>query len=202
MITAINNIKTILIVLCITAAIWFFKDWQHQKSENIRQTENNRQLRHNDSLNYSQQLLNKSEIIDYLEYDKSELKNNLSRANIKLNRIERIITQKLEYKDTVNNDYKIEGIIAAIKDNRRLEVPVLDSTKCMVIRGSILYDGKELSLNIKERNFKNVSDVVTYWERRQWSLLGIKTRLFGKKQVTVKIFNSCGKTETKVVERK
>lgn len=202
MITAINNIKTILIVLGIAAAIWFFKDWQHQKAENIRQTENNRQLRHNDSLNYSQQLLNKSEIIDYLEYDKSELKNNLSRANIKLNRIERIITQKLEYKDTVNNDYKIEGIIAAIKDNRRLEVPVLDSTKCMVIRGSILYDGKELSLNIKERNFKNVSDVVTYWERRQWSLLGIKTRLFGKKQVTVKIFNSCGKTETKVVERK
>ena len=202
MITAINNIKTILIVLGIAAAIWFFKDWQHQKAENIRQTENNRQLRRKDSLNYSQQLLNKSEIIDYLEYDKSELKNNLSRANIKLNRIERIITQKLEYKDTVNNDYKIEGIIAAIKDNRRLEVPVLDSTKCMVIRGSILYDGKELSLNIKERNFKNVSDVVTYWERRQWSLLGIKTRLFGKKQVTVKIFNSCGKTETKVVERK
>lgn len=202
MITAINNIKTILIVLGIAAAIWFFKDWQHQKAENIRQTENNRQLRRKDSLNYSQQLLNKSEIIDYLEYDKSELKNNLSRANIKLNRIERIITQKLEYKDTVNNDYKIEGIIAAIKDNRRLEVPVLDSTKCMVIRGSILYDGKELSLNINERNFKNISDVVTYWERRQWSLLGIKTRLFGKKQVTVKIFNSCGKTETKVVERK
>ena len=202
MIGLINNTKTILIVLGIAAAIWFFKDWQHQKAENIRQTENNRQLRHKDSLNYSQQLLNKSEIIDYLEYDKSELKDNLNRANIKLNRIERIITQKLEYRDTIKTDYKIEGIIAAIKDNRRLEVPVLDSTKCMVIRGSILYDGKELSLNIKERNFKNVSDVVTYWERRQWKILGIKTRLFGKKQVTVKIFNSCGKTETKVVERK
>ena len=39
----IQTAKTILIIAGISIAIWFYKDYQYQKIENIRQTENNRQ---------------------------------------------------------------------------------------------------------------------------------------------------------------
>lgn len=44
----INNIKQIGIILLIIAVIWLYKDYQFQKSENIRQTENATQLRESD----------------------------------------------------------------------------------------------------------------------------------------------------------
>ena len=201
MITAsliLNNLKSILIVAAIVAAVWFFKDYQYQKEENIRQTENNRMLRRADSLKYSEQTLTTKEIIDHLEYNNTGLKKKIDEANIKMRRIERIITQELAYRDTTRNDININGIIRAIKENRRLEVPVVDSTECLIIRGSVLYDNNQITLNIKDRKFKNVSDVVTFWERKK-GFLGIR---WGRKQVTVKVFNSCGETITKVVEKR
>lgn len=201
MITAsliINNLKTILIVALIGAAIWLFKDYQFQKVENLRQSENMRSLRLQDSLNYSKQTLNKKELIEHLEYNNQNLLQKLDGANIKMRRIESIITQELAYKDTSHNEIKIDGIIKAIKENRHLEVPVIDSTACLVIRGSVIYDNNEIFLNIKDRKFTNVTDVVAYWERKK-GFLGIR---WGKKQATVKVFNSCGETITKIIDKK
>lgn len=198
----IGDIKTILIAAAVVAAVWFFKDYQHQKSENKRQTENARMLRLRDSTMYAQQILSQREINDYLELQNTNLRTNLEQSNIKLNRIERIINQKLNYKDDRVNTIEAKGLVESVIDGKPYKTPVIDSTDCLVIRGSIEFDGEKIDLNINERNFKNVTDVVTYWERRKWSFLGIKTRLFGKKQVTVKVFNSCGETETYVVEKR
>ena len=52
-----GNIKIIAIVLLALALMWFYKDYQYQKAENIRQTENASQLRRVDSLRFASQTL-------------------------------------------------------------------------------------------------------------------------------------------------
>lgn len=180
----IQTAKTILIIAGISLAIWFYKDYQFQKLENIRQTENNRQMRISDSLHYSAQILNANELKDYLQYDNSDLKNKLSEAGIKTNRIKEIISTNYVYKDTTYREFK--GSFT-------------DSTKCLTIKGVVNDNG---TVSITDRQFHNKMNAVAYWERREWSLLGIKTRFLGKKQMTAKVFDECGESQVVKIEMK
>lgn len=197
----IENLKTFLILGAIVAAVWFFKDYQYQKSENIRQTENNSQLRKYDSLRFASQTYTKEELNDYLENNRKDLQKFLKQNDVKLRKIQSIITQKLNYKDTTNRNVNLQPILDAIKQNKNVNVPVVDSTDCLIVKGYVAFNNDTLSLNITDRQFKNKSDVVSYWKRKQWSFLGIKTRLFGKKQATVIIKDDCGKTQTFVINK-
>lgn len=198
----INNIKTYLIVAGIIGAIWFFKDYQHQKSENIRQTENIENIRRSDSLKFTSQTYTRKELEDYLEYNRKDLKKFLDNQNVKLNRIQNIITQELKYKDTISRSVNLQPILDAIKNRQNMKIPVIDSTRCMIVKGFVIFENDTLSLKITDRQFKNKSDVVSYWERTQWKFLGIKTRLFGRKKATVIIKDDCGNTETFVIDKR
>lgn len=180
----LKNLKNIFIVLLIIGAVWFYKDYEFQKTENIRQTENNRQIRISDSLHYSAQILNANELKDYLEYENSDLKNKLSGAGIKTNRIKEIVSTEYFFKDSIIKKY-IPG-------------PFIDSTKCLTIKGFVDSTG----VTITSREFKNKTDAVAYWERRQWNFLGIKTRFLGKKQMTAKVFNNCGESQIININKK
>lgn len=179
-----KNLKLIFIVLLIVVAVWIYKDWQFQKLENIRQTENNRQMRISDSLHYSAQILNANELKDYLQYENSDLKNKLSEAGIKTNRIKEIISTNYVYKDTTYREFKGSFI---------------DSTKCLTIKGVVNDNG---TVSITDRQFHNKMNAVAYWERREWSLLGLKTRFLGKKQMTAKVFDECGESQVVKIEMK
>jgi len=199
----IENLKTFLIVGAIIAAVIFWKDYQYQIGENNRQTENMEQVRKFDSLKFASQTYTKKEIDEYLEYNRSDLKDFLNKYDIKTRRLEKIITQSLEYRDTTSNNIDLSPILQAIKNNtREISVPVIDSTDCLIVKGFVIFKNDTLSLNITDRKFKNKSDVVQYWERNQWNFLGIKTRLFGKKSTTVIIKDSCGNTETFIIDAK
>lgn len=180
----LKNIRLIGILLLVIAVIWFYKDYQYQKSENIRQTENNSQLRKADSLNFASQILSLNEVKDYLEYENKDLKNNLAKDGIKTNRIKEIVSTKYNYKDTIIKKY-IPG-------------PFIDSTKCLTIKGFVDSSG----VTITERKFTNKTDAVAYWERKQWNFLGIKTRFLGKKQMTAKVYDECGESKTIKIEKK
>lgn len=198
-----RGIKDLLIVAFVVAAVWFFKDYQHQKAENIRQSENMRQIRMRDSLKYAQVTLDKVEILDELKYTRADLTQKLKDADIKIARIQRIVSTKQTYEDTAKVRTELKGLALAVSQGTPMTLPVIDSTDCWFMQGVIEFDGEEIFFDLLERRFKNATDVVTYWERNQWSFLGLfKTRLFGKKQVTVKIFNTCGETETYVIENK
>ena len=71
----------------------------------------------------------------------------------------------------------------------------------MVIEGWVRFENDSLKLDLDSRRFKNKSDVVSYWERRQWRFLGIKTRVFGRKKATVIIKDACGRSETFVIDK-
>lgn len=198
----INNLKTYLIVAGIIAGIWFYKDYQYQKEENQRQSENIEQIRKYDSLKYASQTYTKKEFQEYIDYNRKDLKKFLDQQNINMRRIENIITQNLKYQDTVNRSYNLQKILDAIKDKRSAKVPFKDSTDCMIIEGYIIFKNDTLNLDITDRKFTNTSDVISYWQRKQWSFLGIKTRIFGKKEATVIIKDDCGRTETFVIDKK
>jgi hypothetical protein len=180
----IKNLRIIFIVILIAGAIWFYKDWQFQKAENIRQTENNSQLRKADSLRFTTQILSLNETKDYLQYQNSDLKNNLAKDGIKTNRIKEIVSTTYKYKDTIIKKY-VSG-------------PFIDSTKCLTIKGFVDSTG----VTITDRKFTNKTDAVAFWERNQWKFLGIKTRFLGKKQMTAKVYDECGESRTIKIEKK
>ncbi|WP_124979543.1 hypothetical protein [Nonlabens xiamenensis] len=191
-----------LIIIAVIAAVFFWKDYEYQKEENTRLSNNAVSIRKFDSLRFMQKSYTKDELKEYLQYQDTALHNFLKEERIRINRIEKVITQSLSYRDTQNRQQDLTPILDAIKENRNLKIPVVDSTKCMIIKGYVAYDNDTLSLNITDRKFKNKSDVISYWERNQWSFLGIKTRLFGRKKATVIIKDDCGRTETIVIDKK
>ncbi|TYB78343.1 hypothetical protein [Bizionia myxarmorum] len=198
----LNNLKTVLIMVGIGLAIYFYQDYSYQKKENARQTDNLIQIRKQDSLKYAKQVYTKKEIEEYLQYSRQDLQQFLEANKIKINRIEQIITQTLKYTDTTKRTVDLSPVLEAIKSQRNIKIPVIDSTECLIVKGFIIFKNDTLSLDITDRQFKNASDVISYWERRQWKFLGIKTRLFGKKQATVIIKDSCGKTQTFVIDKR
>lgn len=198
----IQNIKTVLIGLAILAAVWFYKDYTFQKSENERQTENASQLRKSDSIRFTTQILTSNEIKEYLEYQNSELKNKLANEGIKLNRIESIVSQTYKYKDTTKRETDLSRIVEAIKNNIPSSQEVTDTTKCMTTKGIISFENNKLKWTVVDRTFQNKSDAVAYWQRREWKFLGIKTRFLGVKEFTSKSFDECGETRTMKIEKK
>ena len=197
-----TRIKTFLILAAAILVIWFYKDYSYQVSENKRQTENFRQLQQQDSMRYSQMVLTKKELENYLENNNKELLTFLDQNKIDTKKIERIISQKLNYTDTRTNTVNLQPVLDAIKEQKNARIAVTDSTKCMVIKGFVVFKNDTLKLDITDREFKNSSEVVSYYERRQWKFLGIKTRLFGKKQLTVIIKDDCGRSETVIIDLK
>lgn len=198
----IENLKTFLILGAIIAAVWFFKDYEFQKSENERQSKNMESIRKQDSLRYSNLTYTKKEIDEYLEYQRLDLKDFLSENKINTRKIEKIITQQLSYRDTATRNQDLSPILEAIRENKEMRVPIVDSTDCLIVKGYVVFENDTLSLDITDRQFTNTSDVISYWERNQWSFLGIKTRLFGRKEATVIIKDKCGRTQTFVIDKR
>lgn len=198
-----NRIKTAIIIAVALGAIWIYKDWQFQKSENKRQSENISQIRKYDSLKFASQTYTRDELDEYLEFQRNDLKDFLSQNKVSSKRIERIITQKLEYYDTLSRKQDLTPILNAIRSERDAKVAVKDSTDCLIIEGWVVFENDSLKLDITKREFKNITDVVSYWERNLWKTpFGFKTRLFGRKKATVVIKDKCGVSRTIVIEKK
>ncbi len=198
----LKYIKYIGIAVLLMAIIWFYKDYEYQKAENIRQTENASQLRKSDSLHFTSQILTSNELKDYLEYDNKDLKNKFANAKININRIESLVSSYYKYRDTSRQETDVTGLVAAIKNSIPKEQSWTDTTKCMTTKGIVSFDGQKLKVVVNDREFKNKSDAVVYWERRQWSFLGIETRLFGRKEFTSNSFDECGESKTMKLEKK
>lgn len=197
-----QNIKTLLIGVVIVAAVWFYKDYTFQKSENLRQAENANQLRKSETLLFTTQILNEKEMNDYLKYQNSDLKMKLDNAGIKASRIESIVSNSYKYQDTTKRETDLSRIVEAVRNNTTTSQEVIDTLNCWTTRGIISYENNKLKWRVLDRQFNNKSDGVIYWERRQWKFLGIKTRLFGKKEFTSQNFDDCGESKIVKIEKK
>jgi hypothetical protein len=197
-----SNIKSFVVPALLVAVVWFYQESKFQEKEKITQTENASQLRKYDTLRYASQVLAANELNDYLKYQNTDLNSKLKANNINLSRIQSIVSQTLKYRDTTKRETDVSGLVDAIKNSIPKEQTWSDTTNCLTVKGIISFDGQKLKNILTTREFKNKSDAVAYWERRQWSFLGIKTRLFGKKQFTSKVFDECGESRTMKIEKK
>lgn len=198
----LENLKLILLVAVTGLIVWLFMSWQYQKAENIRQTENASQLRKADSLRFTSQTLTSQEIQDYLKYSNPDLEKKLLADNIKLGRIESIVSQTLKYRDTSKVVLDVSPILEAIKNKVPNKTPFIDTTKCQTNKGYVEYVNDSLKVIFTEKTFNNKTDAVAYWERKQWKFLGIKTRFLGKKQFTAINYSDCGESKTMKIEKK
>lgn len=198
----IQNLKTIGLVLIALAVVWFYKDYTFQKSENLRQAENANQLRKSETLLFTTQILNEKEMNDYLKYQNSDLKKKLDNAGVKESRIESIVSNSYKYQDTTKRETDLSRILEAVRNNTPTSQEVVDTLNCWTTKGIISYENNKLNWRVLDRQFNNKSDGVLYWERRQWKFLGIKTRLFGKKEFTSQNFNDCGESRIMKIEKK
>lgn len=198
----LENIKLILIIAVTGLIVWLFMSWQYQKAENIRQTENASQLRKADSLRFTSQILTSQEIQDYLKYSNPDLEKKLLADNIKLGRIESMVSQTLKYRDTSKVVLDVSPILEAIKNKVPSKTPFIDTTKCQTNKGYVEYVNDSLKVIFTEKTFNNKTDAVAYWERRQWKFLGLKTRFLGKKQFTAVNYSDCGESKVMKIEKK
>lgn len=198
----LKNLRLVFIILICIVAVWFYKESQFQRAEKERQSENFRQTVIADSLRYSSQILTAKEIKEHLQYQNSELKNKLLKDGIKLNRIESIVSTNYRYRDTVKRETDISGLVESIKSSIPKSQDWIDTTKCQTINGTVFFDGQKLKVIVNDREFKNKSDAVAYWERKQWNFLGIKSRFLGKKQFTAKTYDDCGESRILKIEKK
>lgn len=200
--TIFRGILIVFFCFLTSSVVWFYKEAKYQKSEKERQQENASQLRKSDSTKFASQILSKDEIKEYLEFQNSDLNKKLKAEGIKVNRIESIVSQTFKFRDTTKRETDVSGLVGAIKNSIPKEQTWLDTAKCMTVSGTVSFDGEKLKVVVNDREFKNKSDGVAYWERNQWSFLGIKTRLFGKKVFTAKTFDECGETKIMKIEKK
>lgn len=197
-----NRVKTAGIILLLIAAVWFYKSWEFRGQEMKRQEQNVSQLRKYDSLKFASQTYTQGELDEFLEYQRQDLAKFLRDNKIANRKLQQIITQKLEYVDTLSRKQDLQPILDAIKQKKSAKVAVKDSTDCLIVEGWVVFENDSLKLDITNREFKNITDVVSYWERNQWRFLGIKTRLFGRKKATVIVNDKCGVSRTILIDKK
>lgn len=193
--------KTILIITVISLAIWFYKDYQFQKIENIRQKENSRQEKQFDSLRISSLILDEKQMNDYIRYNK-ELAAIIKEYGVKLRRVTSIMNQNFKFHDTTVAKTDLSPILEAINKKENFKQNFIDSTLCMIIGGTVSYRDGAISLELNNRIFKNETTAIAYWQRKEWSFLGLKTRFLGKKEATAKIVDKCGESQIIKVEVK
>lgn len=197
----LNNLKMIVIAAVLIALVWFYKNYEAQKMENSIRTENERQTRYSDSLQYAYTMLSDKQIDNYIQ-DNKDLKDIIKKNEIKISRIQSIVTQSLKYHDDMSKSYFADNIVQAIVEKKDYIMPIIDSTNCLVIKGNLKFQDNKLSLNITDRIFNNKTTTIAFWERREWQFLFWKTRWLGKKQGTVKVTDECGKSETLKIEKR
>jgi hypothetical protein len=213
----LTYIKSAIILIAVCASIWFYKDYI-DKSAFKKDTENNQAWSDKlDSLRISYIVLTDKQMIEHLSNDK---KTNaiLKENNIKLAHVTSIMNHVLKYRDTTIVRTDFSDMITAINERKPYKQPFKDSTDCMVLKGFLEYQpgtievdefgglrngshASPLSFSITERSFDNETTAVAYWQHRQWKFLGIKTRLFGKKEATAKVVDKCGKSQIINIEK-
>lgn len=198
----LKNWKALVIIAGALFVMWLWGEYKYFKLETQRQTENISSQRKFDSLHISEQVLDEKQISEYLTYQNKDLKDKIAADGIKQNRLMSIISNNYKYANAQSKEYDISPLLNAINEKREMSQPWKDTTKCMTVEGNVEYKDNKLTVHVINREFKNKSDGIVYWQRRQWKFLFFKTRILGKKEFTAKQYDQCGQSEVMKIEKK
>ena len=204
-----GKIKSILIVALVGVAIWFFKSWQHRGDEMTRNKTNFEQRLKEEQADFSEYQFKKDKELEaYLSSTENQLNGLLQKLedqDIKLRRVEKIVSTRVVLKDTTLNRVvldSINSILEALQFNGdELSYDVEDKTDCFEFKARVVFADGTVTHEVLSRQAIDTINYVTHFERRKhrW-LFGIKTGLFGKKIYKVDLFNNCGYSKTIVLK--
>lgn len=200
----LKDIRYVLLILLLAGMGYIYTDWREKIRELERVNLNQANIIRLDSLKIAEVSLDKKEIQEYLTFENKDLKRRLVNNNIKLNRIEKIVSQKFKFVDTAKRLASLSPMINNIRSGEPSKIPFEEKGKCFSIGGNIIYDGLDsLNLEINKRIYEDNLNNVTTWERKphRW-LFGIKTNWWGKRIGKVEVFNDCGVIETFIIDAK
>lgn len=204
----LNNIKTYGAIALVVVAFFAIRYFINLKNDFNRLSSNQSQLielMKNSANQVTQLELNNKELQEYLkanEIEFSKVLNQIDENNIRLRRIQNIISNRVSVKDTVVSIIKMDSIIRPIQENKSIIYPFVDSTKCFITKGNFTYENGSASLNITNREFNDTIQILKYKERRPWKLLFFKTRLFGKLVSKDTVLSNCGNIKTTIINLK
>lgn len=203
-----SNIREILLVIAILSMILQYRSRKNAALEIVRLNGNIQELTDSKAAILQQYQVTSNEMTDFIKHFSPELMRKIDSMNIKEKNIQTVYITKTNFSDSIQKQFPLDTILEAIKmgisdpgKTINITAPILDKGPCHLIEGYVSFDGQKLKLNIENRQFFSVNEVVAHVKRRQWKLLGIiPTRLFGKRELKITVFNSCGETETIILQ--
>ena len=205
-----KNATSVISLLVSAALIWAVVSRTKLKKEVRTKNDTINELLHEQLHTLSDYQVTTNEMAKFMNHFAPEMRQKLDSHGIAIRNIRQVVVQETKYIDTTGRKTDLTPILNTIQQSiasemftRSISVPVIDKSPCLLVRGNVTYNGQTLELDITERRFKSINEVVTHMTRNQWKLLGlIPTRLFGKKALTVTVLNSCGESKTTVLTKK
>lgn len=202
----LGNWKSISIGVVLVALLGFgyhlFKQNKRLKTENDRleiNAESIRLKKKNDSVTYSEVILTQKEFLQDMHHNHSEQLERIEKTlDINAKQIQRLQTSKTVYITKDTTSYVLDEILNAIQNNEPVTQKVTDSTECHLVEANIHFNGKDLRLDVTKVGYTNITEIVAFLEKKKWGWL--PWNWFKKRKVTVSVLNSCGKTDTRLVE--
>jgi hypothetical protein len=195
MLSFFRSVWPYLVILLLSIILfWSYKEIQSQTAEKLRYKNNMLELHNGQQSGYTHQNLTVDELKNYIHINNKNLVDSIVKNHIRLNRVQKIYGNKTIYSDLNNRAINIDSFKNFLIKNPSVnrEQVFVDSSKCLVIRGKIISDSTGARIEIDDRKYKGESYAIIYWERKPWTFLGIRSRIFGTKQFTSKTFSECG----------
>lgn len=194
----LGNVKNIAI-LVLVALLLFLYQYNRALSENIAVLQTN--VTELTNKNSTVLEVTKAEVKDFIKADK-KIEARLKKAGIKINRVTAVKNISVKSQDTTKTSQGFilgpEKLYAAVE----LDTTIVDSTSCFKTTIRAVIKDNKLDIEVKAREFKTEASAVTYFERRKWKLLFIRTRFLGRKEYKTEIISDCGDINIKGVEVK
>lgn len=192
----------VFLIVMIGGGYLLFKQNRELKKENNRLIENAESIRFekkNDSVTYSEVILTQKEFLEDMQHNHKEQLERIEKTlNINAKQIKRLQTSKTVYITKDTTSYVLDRILKAIQNNEPVTQKVVDSTKCHLVEANIHFNGKDLRLDVTKVGYTNITEIVAFLEKKKWGWL--PWNWFKKRKVSVSVLNSCGVTETRLVD--
>ena len=185
-------ILSVIIVLLLGLLGITYKQSRANRSEAIRWEHNYKEV--SDSVSRIQLTLR-----EFKDQSTSREDSLLRKLRIKPKQVEKIIYIENKYINKDTNEVDLTPI-HPIGTSPKMYMGFIKSIDCLLIEGAVLTSDMNAELIFTNITYTNEYTYIAYWKRRKWRLLGINTRIFGKKQGELEVTSTCGATQVKEID--
>ena len=208
MLNKIKNIALIVLIVGMVGGAWYLISQNKTLKANLSTAKSNTSNALREKTSAIVELdLEKKEFLEYIKSRDNQdsqlngLIDKLSALEIDLKRVKKIVSTKVEARDTTLNIINLDSLAQKVKLNQQFTIPFNNKTKCFDISGTFNYKDGISSISINDRQFNDTINYIYHWERKQWKFLFIKSRLFGKKQLKDTVISNCGNVKTLIIKQ-